>query len=64
MRTCKPSDVQALEAIVGNLDQINIELTMLRGKLSRLTTDVKNYINEQQEPINVQTTHGLSANNG
>ena len=64
MRECKPSDVQALEAIVGNLDQLNIELTMVRGKLSRLITEVKNYINEQQEPIDVQTTHGLSADNG
>jgi hypothetical protein len=63
MRECKPSDVQALEAIVANLEQTSIELTMLRGKLSRLTTDIKNYINEQQEPINVSTTHGFSANN-
>lgn len=64
MRECKQSDVQALEAIIGNLEQITIELSILRGKLSRLTTDVKNYINEQQEPIDVSTTHGLSANNG
>jgi len=64
MRPCKPSDVQALEAIVGNLDQISIELTMLRGKLNKFTIDIKNYINEQQEPIDVSTTHGLSAENG
>ena len=64
MRPCKQSDVQALEAIVGNLDQISIELTMLRGKLNKLSTDIKNYINEQQEPIDVSTTHGLSAENG
>ena len=64
MRACKQSDVQALEAVIGNLEQITIELSILRGKLSRLTTDVKNYINEQQEPVNVSTTHGLSANNG
>ena len=64
MRQCKQSDVQALEAVIGNLEQITIELSILRGKLSRLTTDVKNYINEQQEPVNVSTTHGLSANNG
>jgi hypothetical protein len=64
MRQCKQSDVQALEAVIGNLEQITIELSMLRGKLSRLTTDVKNYINEQQEPIDVSTTHGLSADNG
>jgi hypothetical protein len=64
MRQCKQSDVQALEAVIGNLEQITIELSMLRGKLSRLTTDVKNYINEQQEPIDVSTTHGLSADSG
>lgn len=64
MRECKQSDVQALEAVIGNLEQITIELSMLRGKLSRLTTDVKNYINEQQEPIDVSTTHGLSPDNG
>jgi hypothetical protein len=63
MRQCKQSDVQALEVVIGNLEQITVELSMLRGKLSRLTTDIKNYTNEQQEPINVQTTHGLSANN-
>jgi hypothetical protein len=64
MRTCKPSDVQALEAVLGSLEQCNIELTMIRGKLAHLTKDLKNYINEQQEPIDVQTTHGLSADNG
>ena len=64
MRECKQSDVQALEAVIANLEQISIELTMLRGKLSRFTTDIKNYINEQQEPIDVSTTHGLSPDNG
>jgi len=64
MRQCKQSDIQALEAVIANLEQITIELTMLRGKLSRLTTEVKKYINEQQEPIDVSTTHGLSADSG
>ena len=64
MRDCKPSDIQAIEAIASNLEQITMELVMFRAKLSRLTTDIKNYINEQQEPIDVSTTHGLSANNG
>ena len=64
MRQCKQSDIQALEAVTANLEQITIELTMLRGKLSRLTTEVKKYINEQQEPIDVSTTHGLSADSG
>jgi hypothetical protein len=61
MRNCKPSDVQALEVIVSNIEQLTIEATMLRGKLARLRTDVNNYLKQQQEPINVQTTHGLSA---
>ena len=64
MRQCRQSDIQALEAVIANLEQITIELTMLRGKLSRLTTEVKKYINEQQEPIDVSTTHGLSADSG
>lgn len=61
MRNCKPSDVQALEVIVSNIEQLTIEATMLRGKLAKLRTDVNNYLKEQQEPIHVQTTHGLSA---
>jgi hypothetical protein len=61
MRPCKPSDVQALEAIVNGIEQLTIEATMLRGKLAKLRTDVNNYLKQQQEPINVPTTHGLSA---
>jgi len=64
MRQCKPSDVQALEVIVGAMDQITMELTIIRGKIAKLKTDVNNYLKEQQEPIDVQTTHGLSTNNG
>lgn len=64
MRNCKPSDVQALEVVVDNIQQISIELTILRGKLTRLTNELKTYLNENQEPINVSTTHGLSADNG
>lgn len=64
MRECKPSDVQALEAVLSALDQFGIELTMIRGKLVNLTKDLKNYINEQQGPIDVQTTPGSAPNNG
>jgi hypothetical protein len=64
MRNCKPSDVQALEVIVNAVDQISMELTIIRGKLTKLKTEVQQYLNQQQEPINVQTTHGLSPNNG
>ena len=64
MRECKPSDVQALEAILNALEQFSIEITIIRGKLNNLKSDLKKYITEQQEPINVQTTHGLSADNG
>jgi len=63
MRNCKQSDIQALEVVLNNIEQLNVELTMIRGKLAHLAKDLKNYINEQQEPINVQTTHGLSADN-
>lgn len=64
MRQCKPSDVQALEAVVNAIDQFSIELSAIRHKVIKLKQDLNNYIKEQQEPINVQTTHGLSADNG
>ena len=64
MRHCKQSDVQALEAVVGAIDQFGIELSAIRHKVIKLKQDLNNYIKEQQEPINVQTTHGLSADNG
>lgn len=64
MRQCKPSDIQALEVICGNLQQITAEIAMVNGKLNRLRKEIENYVNEQQEPIDVSTTHGLSANNG
>jgi len=61
MRNCKPSDVQALEVIANRMDQIAVEVAIIRGKISRLKTEVQQYLTEQQEPIDVQTTHGLSA---
>ena len=61
MRNCKPSDVQALEVIVGALEQMTAEVSMIRAKINKLKTDINNYLKEQQEPIHVQTTHGLSA---
>ena len=61
MRNCKPSDVQALEAVVGAIDQFAIDLSTIRHKVVKLKKDLDNYIKEQQEPIYVQTTHGLSA---
>jgi hypothetical protein len=64
MRQCKQSDVQALESVLTAIDQFGIELSMIRYKVVKLKQDLNNYINEQQEPINVQTTHGLSADNG
>jgi flagellar hook-associated protein FlgK len=64
MRECKPSDIQALEAIYNSMEQFCLEITMLRGKVSKLKNDIKTYIQEQQEPINVQTTHGFPPNDG
>ena len=64
MRQCKPSDIQALEAIYSSMEQFCLEITMLRGKVSKLKNDIKTYIQEQQEPINVQTTHGFPPNDG
>jgi hypothetical protein len=64
MRPCKQSDIQALEAVVSAIDQFAVDLSAIRHKVIKLKKDLDNYIKEQQEPINVQTTHGLSANNG
>jgi len=62
MRECKPSDVHALTTILGALEEFSIELTMIRGKLTNLKSDLKKYITEhEEEQSNVQTTHGLSA---
>ena len=60
MRECKSSDVQALEVIVNAMNEITAEVAIIRGKLSKLRMNVQEYLNQQQEPINVQTTHGLS----
>jgi hypothetical protein len=65
MRNCKPSDVHALITILGALDEFSMELTLIRAKLLNLKSDVKKYMEEQKEKTsNVQTTHGLSADNG
>ena len=57
MRECKQSDVQALEVVLGALEQFNIELTVLKGKLSHLQSDLKKYTQEQTEPINIEATN-------
>jgi hypothetical protein len=64
MRQCKQSDIQALEVICSNIHQINLEIAMINGKLNKLRKEIENYVNEQQEPINVSTPHGLSFDNG
>ena len=48
MRQCKPSDVQALEAVVSAIDQFGIELSAIRHKVIKLKQDLNNYIKEQQ----------------
>lgn len=63
MRNCKPSDVQALEVICGNLHQISTEISVINGKLNKLRKEIENYVNQEQEPIDVSTPHGLSADN-
>ena len=63
MRTCKQSDVQALEVVVQQLNDLCLELTVLRSKFIKLKTDLDQYTQAQQEPINVQTAYGLSAGN-
>jgi hypothetical protein len=57
MRECKQSDVQALEVVLGSLQQFNVELTMIKGKLVHLENDLKRYIQEQSQPINIETVN-------
>lgn len=57
MRDCKQSDVQALEVVLGALQQFNVELTVIKGKLSHLENDLKKYIQEQGEPINIEASN-------
>jgi len=63
MRQPKSSDIQALQVTYENIRNISTNITRLNGELIRLYKELGTYINEQQEPVNVQTTHGLSAGN-
>lgn len=63
MREPKPSDIQALHVTYENIRNISIQITRLNGELIRLYKELGNYINQEQETVDVQTTHGLSAGN-
>lgn len=58
MRNPKPSDIQALEVLQNELDQIVIQLTTIRGRVNNFSKQLKQYITQEQEPINVSTTSG------
>ena len=64
MRQPKPSDLQALDVLQAELDQMSAQLTVIRGRMVQLRNQIRQYITQEQEPINVSTTHGLSADNG
>jgi hypothetical protein len=64
MRQPKPSDIQALDVLQAELDQMSTQLTIIRGRMVQLRNQIRQYITQEQEPINVSTTHGLSADNG
>ena len=63
MRQPKPSDLQALDVLQAELDQMSTQLTIIRGRMVQLRNQIRQYITQEQEPINVSTTHGLSADN-
>ena len=63
MRQPKPSDLQALDALQAELDQMSAQLTVIRGRMVQLRNQIRRYITQEQEPINVSTPHGLSADN-
>jgi len=64
MRQPKPSDLQALDVLQAELDQMSAQLTVIRGRMLQLRDQIRQYITQEQEPINVSTPHGLSADNG
>ena len=63
MRQPKPSDLQALDVLQAELDQMSAQLTVIRGRMVQLRDQIRQYITQEQEPINVSTPHGLSADN-
>jgi hypothetical protein len=64
MRQPKPSDLQALDVLQAELDQMSAQLTVIRGRMVQLRDQIRQYITQEQEPIDVSTPHGLSADNG
>ena len=63
MRQPKPSDLQALDVLQAELDQMSAQLTVIRGRMIQLRDQIRQYITQEQEPINVSTAHGLSTDN-
>jgi hypothetical protein len=63
MRQPKPSDLQALDVLQAELDQMSAQLTVIRGRMVQLRDQIRQYITQEQEPIDVSTPHGLSADN-
>lgn len=64
MRQPKPSDLQALDVLQAELDEMSTQLTVIRSRMLQLRNQIRQYITQEQEPINVSTPHGLSADNG
>jgi hypothetical protein len=64
MRQPKPSDLQALDVLQAELDQMSTQLTIIRGRMVQLRNQIRQYITQEQESIDVSTPHGLSADNG
>jgi hypothetical protein len=63
MRQPKLSDLQALDVLQAELDQMSAQLTVIRGRMVQLRDQIRRYITQEQEPINVSTAHGLSTDN-
>jgi len=63
MRQPKPSDLQALDVLQAELDQMSAQLTVIRGRMVQLRDQIRQYITQEQEPIDVSTAHGLSTDN-
>lgn len=53
MRTPKPSDFQLLELVQQEIEQISIQVTIIRGRLVNLQKQIKQYINQDTTIVEI-----------
>ena len=53
MRQPKPSDFQFLELIEQEIEQLSVQMTIVRGRLTHLQKQIKHYITEDTANIEI-----------